>query len=134
MIDAAEAIVADRGLAAMSLREVQARAGQLNKNAAQYYFGNREGLIAAVVETRMAPIDAARGQLLAELDGKKLVRIVAEQALASKASEVIVVTGHQAEDVRALIDGGDENPHLVQGQRVDHARLLSAVLMKIISF
>ncbi len=68
MIDAAEAIVADRGLAAMSLREVQVRAGQLNKNAAQYYFGNREGLIAAVVETRMAPINEQRKRLLAQLD------------------------------------------------------------------
>jgi len=68
MIDAAEAIVAEQGLAAMSLREVGVRAGQLNKTAPQYHFGDRVGLIAAVVETRMAPIDAARGQLLAELD------------------------------------------------------------------
>lgn len=68
MIDAAEAIVAERGLAAMSLREVQARAGQLNKNAAQYHFGNREGLIAAVVEARMAPINDRRWRMLAELD------------------------------------------------------------------
>jgi len=53
----------------MSLREVQVRAGQLNKNAAQYYFGNREGLIAAVVESRMAPINDQRTRLLSELDG-----------------------------------------------------------------
>lgn len=64
MIDAAEAIVAERGLAAMSLREVQAVAGQLNKNAAQYHFGNREGLIAAVVEARMGPINERRWRML----------------------------------------------------------------------
>ncbi len=44
-------------------------------------------------------------KLLAEIDGKKLVRIVAEQALASKASEVIVVTGHQAELVEQALEG-----------------------------
>ena len=44
-------------------------------------------------------------KLLAELDGKKLVRIVTEQALASKASEVIVVTGHQADLVEQALSG-----------------------------
>jgi len=75
MIDAAEAIVAEQGLAAMSLREVGVRAGQLNKTAPQYHFGDRAGLIAAVVETRMAPIDAARGRLLAELDATPSVSV-----------------------------------------------------------
>jgi molybdenum cofactor cytidylyltransferase len=44
-------------------------------------------------------------KLLAELDGKKLVRIVAEQALASKANDVIVVTGHQADLVEQALSG-----------------------------
>ena len=44
-------------------------------------------------------------KLLAELDGKKLVRIVAEQALASKATDVIVVTGHQADLVEQALAG-----------------------------
>jgi len=44
-------------------------------------------------------------KLLAEIDGKKLVRIVAEQALASKATNVIVVTGHQAELVEQALTG-----------------------------
>jgi len=44
-------------------------------------------------------------KLLAELEGSKLVRIVTEQALASKASEVIVVTGHQAELVEQALSG-----------------------------
>ncbi len=48
---------------------------------------------------------AARTSCLAELVGKKLVRIVTEQALASKASEVIVVTGHQAELVEQALAG-----------------------------
>jgi molybdenum cofactor cytidylyltransferase len=44
-------------------------------------------------------------KLLAELAGKKLVRIAAEQALASKAAEVIVVTGHQADLVEQALQG-----------------------------
>jgi molybdenum cofactor cytidylyltransferase len=42
---------------------------------------------------------------LAEIGGKSLVRIVAEQALASKAASVIVVTGHQAADVEKALRG-----------------------------
>ncbi|MGH6778168.1 MAG: NTP transferase domain-containing protein [Bradyrhizobium sp.] len=66
--------------------------------------GNRK--VAAVIlaagrSTRMG----GPNKLLAEIDGKKLVRIAAEQALASHASEVIVVTGHQAELVEQALDG-----------------------------
>ena len=40
-------------------------------------------------------------KLLETLHGKPLVRIVTEQALASRAKPVIVVTGHQGDKVRA---------------------------------
>jgi AcrR family transcriptional regulator len=71
MIDAAERLAAERGIGAMSLREVQAASGQRNKSAAQYHFGSREGLIEAVVAARMAPINARRAAML---DGATSVR------------------------------------------------------------
>ncbi len=58
-------------------------------------------VLAAGRSTRMG----GPNKLLAELDGKKLVRIVTEQALASRAKDVIVVTGHQAELVEKALDG-----------------------------
>jgi len=66
--------------------------------------GNRQ--VAAIVlaagrSTRMG----GPNKLLAELEGRKLVRIAAEQALASRAGEVIVVTGHQAELVEQSLAG-----------------------------
>src|SRR5687768_9366109 len=68
MIEAAERVAAERGMAAMSLREVQAVAGQRNKSAAQYHFGSRRGLIEAIVATRMGPINEQRAARLAALD------------------------------------------------------------------
>ena len=62
---------------------------------------SRAIVLAAGRSTRMG----GPNKLLAELDGKKLVRIVTEQALASKASDVIVVTGHQAELVEKALHG-----------------------------
>ena len=62
--------------------------------------------IAAVVlgagrSTRMGPVN----KLTAEIGGKPLVRIAAENALASHASPVIVVTGHEREKVEAALAG-----------------------------
>ncbi|MDU3130199.1 MAG: nucleotidyltransferase family protein, partial [Bradyrhizobium sp.] len=72
-------------------------------------------VLAAGRSTRMG----GPNKLLAELDGKKLVRIVTEQALASKACEVIVVTGHQAELVEQALSDLDvrfvRNPDFAGG-------------------
>ena len=67
MIDAAERIAAEEGLGAMSLRAVQAAAGQRNKSAAQYHFGSRAGLIERIVVHRMGPINERRFELLEAL-------------------------------------------------------------------
>jgi molybdenum cofactor cytidylyltransferase len=58
-------------------------------------------ILAAGRSTRMG----GPNKMLAELGGKKLVRIATEQALASKASDVVVVTGHQAELVEQALAG-----------------------------
>lgn len=64
MIDAAERIVAERGLSALTLRQVQIAAGQANKSAAQYHFGSRDGLITAILEDRTRPVEHRRQELL----------------------------------------------------------------------
>jgi molybdenum cofactor cytidylyltransferase len=58
-------------------------------------------ILAAGRSTRMG----GPNKLLAELGGKTLVRIVTEQALASKAQSVIIVTGHQADEVEKALRG-----------------------------
>jgi molybdenum cofactor cytidylyltransferase len=58
-------------------------------------------VLAAGRSTRMG----GPNKLLAEIRGKPLVRIAAEQALASRASPVIVVTGHQHERVAQALAG-----------------------------
>ena len=58
-------------------------------------------------------------KLLAEIGGRPLVRIVVEQALASRARTVIVVTGHQRERVEAALAGLPvkfvHNPNFAEG-------------------
>jgi molybdenum cofactor cytidylyltransferase len=58
-------------------------------------------------------------KLLAEINGKPLIRMVVEQALASRARPVLVVTGHQRERVEAALSGLAikfvHNPHFAEG-------------------
>lgn len=68
MIDTAERLIAERGLPALSLREVATEAGQRNHSAVQYHFGSRAGLVEAVFDARMRPIDARRAEMLTELE------------------------------------------------------------------
>jgi molybdenum cofactor cytidylyltransferase len=58
-------------------------------------------VLAAGRSTRMGAVN----KMLAEIGGKPLVRIAAEQALASRAKPVIVVTGHERERVEAALAG-----------------------------
>jgi molybdenum cofactor cytidylyltransferase len=60
-------------------------------------------VLAAGRSTRMG----GPNKLLAEINGRQLVRIAAEEALASQARPVIVVTGHQRERVEAALKGLD---------------------------
>lgn len=64
----AERLFAQRGIDAVSVREILEAAGQRNKNAAQYYFGGRDGLIAALVTARSEALNQRREALLDELE------------------------------------------------------------------
>lgn len=72
-------------------------------------------LLAAGRSTRMG----SENKLLAEIGGKVLVRIAAEEALKSKARPIVVVTGHQHERVQAALKGLDvaivHNPDFADG-------------------
>lgn len=146
MIDAGERIAAERGLAAMSLREVQAAAGQRNKSAAQYHFGDRRGLIEAIAAERMGPINAHRQVLLDELDGAAGVRGLVEvvviplaeatlrpgscwarflaQGLADPELSDVVLHSFQAgayRHARRRLIAADAAPEALRARRVDHA-------------
>jgi molybdenum cofactor cytidylyltransferase len=72
-------------------------------------------VLAAGRSTRMG----GPNKLLAEISSQPLVRIAAQQALASQARPVIVVTGHQREQVEAALIGLDvvlvHNPDFAAG-------------------
>ncbi|MEO5724775.1 MAG: helix-turn-helix domain-containing protein [Ilumatobacteraceae bacterium] len=64
LIRAAEDLFAERGSDAVSLREIVMAAGVANSSAVQYHFGDRRGLIRAVLAKHDPAIHAARHRLL----------------------------------------------------------------------
>ena len=57
-------LLAEQGVDAVSLREIARAAGSRNTNAVQYYFGDREALVAAVVEPYERDVGARRAALV----------------------------------------------------------------------
>jgi molybdenum cofactor cytidylyltransferase len=84
-------------------------------------------VLAAGRSTRMGAVN----KMLAEIGGKPLVRIAAEQALASRATPVIVVTGHERERVEQALAGLPlrfvHNPDYAEGLGTSLARGIAAV-------
>lgn len=65
LLDAAESLFAEHGLDGTSLRAITAEAGA-NLAAVNYHFGSKEGLIAAVFQRRIEPLNQERIRLLDE--------------------------------------------------------------------
>jgi AcrR family transcriptional regulator len=61
----AERLYGQHGVDGVSLRQIVAAAGQSNNNAVPLHFGSKAGLIQAVSEMRLPPIEAERRILLA---------------------------------------------------------------------
>lgn len=64
LMEVAERLFATRGIEAVTLREIQAAAGQSNTSVIRYHFGSRDGLIRALVAHRQRTLGADRQQML----------------------------------------------------------------------
>lgn len=67
ILDAAENLFSDQGVAATSLRAVTARAG-VNLAAVHYHFGPKTALLEAVLSRRLAPINQERLEWLDRIE------------------------------------------------------------------
>lgn len=78
LIRAGERLFGERGIAAVSLREVASAAGQGNNSAVRYHFGSRDGLVDAIFTYRMERIDERRRAMLAQAGGSADLRRLLE--------------------------------------------------------
>ncbi len=63
----AEKLFAEQGVDRVSVRQINMAAGQKNSSATQYHFGSKVGLLEALFDFRMEPVNQHRLQMLDEL-------------------------------------------------------------------
>jgi AcrR family transcriptional regulator len=69
ILDAAERLFAERGIESVSVRSILVAAG-VNAALAHYHFGSRDGLITALLESRVAPLMAEMARGIEEADAR----------------------------------------------------------------
>src|SRR5262249_52165267 len=70
ILTAAEELFAQRGIAAVPLRDIGVAAGQKNNVAVQYHFGDREGLVREIMTYRALISERRRVQMVADFLGR----------------------------------------------------------------
>jgi AcrR family transcriptional regulator len=87
LLDVAESLFGERGVAGVSLREIRLAAGARNTAAVQFHFGSREGLFGALTERHMPGIAAIQQGLYDEMvaqgrdtDPRSLVEVLVRPA------------------------------------------------------
>jgi AcrR family transcriptional regulator len=92
LIEAAERLFAERGIDAVSLREINRASGARNAIAVQYHFEDRAGVVRAIVAKHVPDVEARRHAMLDqyEAEGSADVRLLAAalvRPLAAKLSD-----------------------------------------------
>jgi AcrR family transcriptional regulator len=70
LLSAAERLFADRGIEAVSLREITRESGAKNAIALQYHFDDRAGVLQAIFDKHMPEVHARRHAMLDEYEAK----------------------------------------------------------------
>jgi AcrR family transcriptional regulator len=70
LIRAGERLFAEHGIEVVSLREITRAAGQRNTTALQYHFGDRRGLLRAILAKHGIGMEAERHGMLDELEAR----------------------------------------------------------------
>lgn len=91
LIRAAEQLFAERGSDAVSLRDITSASGATNASAVQYHFGDRRGLVRAVLAKHEAEVERRRHELLDTYDHRTApnVRALAAALVEPLAAELV---------------------------------------------
>ena len=91
LIRTAERLFAEEGIDAVSLRQISSAAGMRMAGAVPYHFGDKAGLIRAIIDNRVSRIDERRRAMLAVLEEEgrtRDLRAVAEVGIRPSVEEI----------------------------------------------
>ena len=117
LIGAAERLFAERGIDAVSLREINRASGARNAIAVQYHFEDRAGVVTAILAKHTPDVEARRHAMLDqyEADGP------ADPARSASAGDVRLLAAALVRPLAAKLSDADGGPEYLQ----IHADLLN---------
>jgi AcrR family transcriptional regulator len=137
LLDAAEPIVAQRGIEGAEFNEIHRLAGQRNRSAVAYHFGDREGLVRAIGARRREPVNAARNKMLDRLEREHRVTISSlADALVRPMARDLASAGGRAYLIvlaEAATRLGASNSLLADRRYVDRVQRLGAHLVRLLA-
>ncbi|MGA0599729.1 TetR/AcrR family transcriptional regulator [Caulobacter sp. KR2-114] len=89
LLATAERLFAEQGVENVALTAIVAESGQKNRSALHYHFGSRAGVLEAVLDRRLAPINARRHALLAAADAEGGVLAIVRADIAALGQTVV---------------------------------------------
>jgi len=122
LLDAAEALFAEHGVAGASLRAITSRAG-VNLAAANYHFGSKDALLRAVIARRMRPVNRVRIARLDALEAEATAHCALEDLVDAFLAPVLVAG-------RALPGNGRDFVQLIGRVLSGHEEMLRGILQE----
>ena len=110
LIAVAERLFAERGVDAVTVRDVVKAAGQRNSSAVQYHFGNKAGLLQAILDPYQTRLDARRAEMLDELGERPTLDELIEILVRPLASLLDNESGRHYIRIRAQLVGAARLP------------------------
>jgi AcrR family transcriptional regulator len=89
LLNLAERMFAEQGVENVALTQIVAASSQRNRSALHYHFGSREGVLSALLDRRLAPINARREALLDALPAKPGVLAITRATVAALGRTVV---------------------------------------------
>lgn len=134
LLSHAERMFAAQGVENVALTQIVAASSQKNRSALHYHFGSRGGVLSAVLDRRLVPINARRHELLTALPQDASPRAIVAADIAALATVVVdepwgadylsilaQVTFHPQ-----LLGDGGVNDEALSGLRLARRRLEAA--------
>lgn len=110
IVATAERLFAGRGIHAVSLAQINATAGQRNRNAVQYHFGSKRRLLQAIIDKHASAITIRRGRLLDSIEASPT------HSLEDVVSALVLPVAEKLDDA----DGGEDYIHISAQLAVIH--------------
>ncbi len=138
LVSAAQKLYAERGIDAVSFNEITVAAGQKNRNALQYHFGNRDSLLQAIINKHANVIYTLRRERLkqasvaswssSEAAAKVLVLPIADYVASNSDGVDYIKIVPQISILNMPLAHTGQSPSIILNKDRDFSRLMNSAL------